>query len=125
MMWRDALTRHFPALAKVDSSSYVVGGAVRDLILGIDPLDIDIACLDPLEAAKTLSPRVITLGNEQHLRAYRVVLGEQVYDFTELLDHDVDADLARRDFTVNAMAVNLANDELLDPHHGRRDLEAR
>lgn len=124
-MWRDALTRFFPALAKVDPSCYVVGGAVRDLILGLAPADVDVACLDPLAAAQTLSPRVITLGNEEHLRAYRVVVGDRVYDFTELLDGDIDADLARRDFTVNAIAAGLASDTLLDPHGGRRDLGAR
>lgn len=124
-MWRDALTRLFPALAKLDPSCYIVGGAVRDLILGVAPGDIDIACLDPLAAAQKISRRVITLGNEEHLRAYRVVAGDVVYDFTELLHHDIGADLTRRDFTVNAMAVELATDQLVDPHEGQRDLEAR
>lgn len=124
-MWRDALTRLFPALTKLDAPFYVVGGAVRDLIVGCDPADVDVACIDPLAAAQRISSRIITLGNEAHLRAYRVVLGEHVYDFAELLDHDIDADLARRDFTVNAMAVDMSSDELLDPHHGRRDLESR
>ncbi len=124
-MWRDALTRLFPALAKLDPSCYIVGGAVRDLIVGIAPADIDIACVDPLAAARKISSRVITLGNEDHLRAYRVVAGDLVYDFTELLHHDIGADLTRRDFTVNAMAIDFAKDQLLDPHHGQSDLEAR
>lgn len=124
-MWRDALTRLFPALTKLDPSCYVVGGAVRDLLLGHDPADVDVACTDPLSAARTIASRVITLGNEKHLRAYRVVLGEHVYDFAELLDHDIDVDLARRDFTMNAMAVSLASGEVLDPHGGRADIERR
>ena len=125
MMWRDRLTRLFPPLSTLPKASYVVGGAIRDLILGLTPADVDVACLDPLAAAQTIGPRVIPLGNEQHLRAYRVVLGDQIYDFTELLRHDVDSDLARRDFTVNAMAVDLSSGVLLDPHGGQTDLAAR
>ena len=125
MSWRSALTSRFPALEHLPPGCYVVGGAVRDLLLGREPLDADIACNDPLAAAHTVSDRVIRLGGEEHLRAYRVVLPEHVYDFAELLDHDIDRDLARRDFTVNAMAVDLAKDVLLDPHGGQRDLECR
>jgi tRNA nucleotidyltransferase/poly(A) polymerase len=53
-----------------------------------------------------------------------VVDGEHVYDFAELLDHDLETDLARRDFTVNAMAVDLASDVLHDPHGGQQDAAA-
>jgi hypothetical protein len=80
---------------------------------------------DPLAAAQTVSSRVIRLGGEEHLRAYRVVLPGHVYDFAELLDRDIDKDLARRDFTINAMAVDLQSGALLDPHGGQRDIEQR
>ncbi len=125
MKWRDELTRRFPKLTRLGPDSYVVGGAIRDLLLGREPADVDVACLDPLAAAKTIRPRVIRLGDEEHLSAYRVVDGEHVYDFAALLDDSLDADLARRDFTVNAMAVDLARDELIDPHRGQRDAAAR
>jgi hypothetical protein len=125
MSLRDALTDRFPRLRTVPLPSYVVGGAVRDLILGGDPADVDLALLDPLGAAKTFGRKIITLGGPEHLRAYRVVDGDHVYDFAPLLDGDVDADLARRDFTINAMAVDLATGDLLDPHGGRRDIEGR
>ena len=46
-------------------------------------------------------------------------------DLVGLRDDDIGADLAARDFTVNAMAEPLAGGELLDPHGGRADLEAR
>jgi tRNA nucleotidyltransferase/poly(A) polymerase len=125
MQWREELTRRFPALAKLDGHCYVVGGAVRDLLLGREPADADVACIDPLAAARTIRDRVIRLGDAEHLSAYRVVDREHVYDFAELLDHDIDADLARRDFTVNAMAVDLDSGVLLDPHGGQRDIAAR
>src|ERR1043165_5076160 len=122
---RDELLALFPALRKLPSHVFVVGGAVRDLLLGAHPADVDVACIDPLAAAQTLGRKVIRLGREEHISAYRVVDGEHVYDFAALLDDAIDADLGRRDFTVNAMAVSLASGDLLDPHDGRGDLAAR
>jgi tRNA nucleotidyltransferase/poly(A) polymerase len=124
MQWREELTRRFPALAKLDDC-FVVGGAIRDLLLGREPADADVASIDPLAAARLIRERVIRLGDAEHLSAYRVVDDQHVYDFAELLDHDIDVDLARRDFTVNAMAVHLGRGELLDPHGGQRDIAAR
>jgi hypothetical protein len=125
MRWRDELTRRFPALAQLGPGCYVVGGAIRDLLLGLEPDDADVACPDPLAVARTVGGRLVRLGDQEHLSAYRVVLPEHVYDFAALLDGDLGTDLARRDFTVNAMAVDLARDELVDPHGGQRDLAAR
>jgi tRNA nucleotidyltransferase/poly(A) polymerase len=123
--WRDALIVRFPALARLGDDAYVVGGAIRDLSMGLDPADVDVACLDPLAAARRVRPRVIRLGDQEHLSAYRVVDDEHVYDFAEILDHDLDADLARRDFTIDAMAVHLASGAFLDPHDGHGDVGRR
>jgi hypothetical protein len=125
MMWRDQLVARFPAIGTLGPGAYVVGGAVRDILLGRDPADVDVACADPLTMARSLGRKVIRLGDADHLNAYRVVTGEHVYDFAELLDGDIQRDLERRDFTVNAMAVDLARNELLDPHGGQSDLAAR
>jgi tRNA nucleotidyltransferase/poly(A) polymerase len=125
MTLRDDLLRLFPRLRDLPMHSYVVGGAVRDLTLGTPPADVDVACLDPLACARALRRKVIRLGREEHLSAYRVVDGPHVYDFAALLDGNIDADLARRDFTINAMAVDLVSGDLLDPHDGRADLARR
>ena len=122
---RDDLLRLFPRLRDLPTHAYVVGGAVRDLILGTAPADVDVACLDPLACARALCRKVIRLGREEHLSAYRVVDSPHVYDFAALLDGSIDADLARRDFTVNAMAVDLESGDFLDPHDGRGDLARR
>ena len=122
---RDQLLRRFPHLSKLPPAGvYVVGGAVRDLVLSLDPADADLACVDALACARRLGRKIITLGRD-HLTAYRVVDGEHVYDFAPLLDGSIDRDLARRDFTINAMAVELAGGALLDPFDGRGDLERR
>ncbi len=124
-MLRDELLRRFPRLKDAPPDAWVVGGAVRDLLLGNTPADVDLACLDPAGAAGAIGARVIRLGTGQHLSAWRVVDAGHVYDFAEILDHDIAADLRRRDFTINAMAVSLRSGELLDPHGGRSDLERR
>jgi tRNA nucleotidyltransferase/poly(A) polymerase len=125
MPFREALLTLFPALTRIPSGAYVVGGAVRDLLLDREPADVDVACLNPLEAAQAVRKKVIRLGDEEHLSAYRVVKDDRVYDFAALLDDNIDSDLARRDFTVNAMAIDLDRDTLLDPHGGQRDLQSR
>lgn len=125
MSLRERLIELFPALTKLPEDSYVVGGAVRDLLTGKTPADADVACRDPLACAQLFGRKTVRLGKGEHLEAWRVVDGPHVYDFAAILDGSIDADLARRDFTVNAMAVSLATGELLDPHGGGRDLEAR
>jgi tRNA nucleotidyltransferase/poly(A) polymerase len=119
MTLRDELLRRFPALAKLPPRSYVVGGAIRDLLLGREPLDVDVATDDALAAARALRRNVITLGRE--LAAHRVIVGDRIYDFADTLGRDIARDLQRRDFTMNAMALDLATGELLDPNGGAED----
>lgn len=121
---RDTLATRFPHLASLPAGCFLVGGAVRDLLLGLEPADADLACADPLRCAEALGRKVIRLGKEP-LSAWRVVIGEHIYDFAELAGGGIVTDLARRDFTINAMALPLDGGELLDPHGGRDDLRAR
>jgi len=123
MMLRDELLRRFPALAKLPRRSYVVGGAIRDLLLGREPLDVDVACDDAAAVAKSIRRNVVTLGRD--LTAYRIIHRDRVYDFADTLDGEIGRDLARRDFTVNAMALDLGTGELLDPFDGQRDVRDR
>jgi tRNA nucleotidyltransferase/poly(A) polymerase len=125
MSLHDELLTRFPRLKRLPPGCYVVGGAIRDLHLGVEPADVDVAAPDPLSAANAAGKRVIRLGSDDHLSAWRVVDAEHVYDFAEILDGDISVDLERRDFTVNAMAVSLHDGSFLDPFHGREDLAAR
>ncbi len=118
MQLRDELLRLFPGLRSMPRDAVVVGGAVRDLILGGDPRDVDVDCADPLAAAQSLGRKVIRLGRGDFI-AWRVVEHDRVYDFAPA------SSLGRRDFTINAMAVDLGTGDLLDPFGGEADIRTR
>ncbi len=110
--------------------AWVVGGAVRDRLLGRDTVDLDVSLpADPKPAARKLARE--TGGASFRLSgdfgAWRVVGPGHSWhvDLVRLRDDDIRADLAARDFTINAMAQPLGGDDLLDPHGGQADLEAR
>jgi tRNA nucleotidyltransferase (CCA-adding enzyme) len=139
-----AVAAAYPELADVGAVApdpvYLVGGAVRDLLLGRGRADIDLVVEgDPAELAAALGAE--TLEEHSRFGTLKVMLpGEETIDVAaarresyvrpgSLPTVDVGApirtDLARRDFTVNAMGVALAEPrELIDPYDGQVDLEA-
>lgn len=110
-----------------DEEAWVVGGAVRDQLLGRPVLDVDVACTDPREAAYQFAKRfggTVFPLSERH-GAWRVVVDgvDETVDFTPVGD-GIDADLATRDFTFNAIAVHVRTGAFHDPYHGSADLGA-
>jgi tRNA nucleotidyltransferase (CCA-adding enzyme) len=119
---------------------YLVGGTVRDILLGRPGFDVDIAVEgDAISFARGLGGEVtehgrfgtavVRFGDGRHWDV--VTARRETYPAPAVLP-DVEAgtiedDLARRDFTVNAMAASLGEDfgRVVDPHAGRADLEAR
>jgi tRNA nucleotidyltransferase (CCA-adding enzyme) len=125
------------AVASSGLPAYLVGGAVRDVLLGADRANLDVTVEgDPLELAGRLdgSPRV----HERFGTVTTAVDGVPVDIATarreayarpgalpDVEPADLSADLERRDFTVNAMAVPLHREvELIDPHRGFDDLRS-
>ncbi|SMP63857.1 poly(A) polymerase/tRNA nucleotidyltransferase (CCA-adding enzyme) [Desulfonatronum zhilinae] len=141
---------------------FLVGGGVRDLLLGRPLKDMDLACRDAenvaLGLARSLEASFVPLGRGHYPPSFRVVprdadqhgteSGSVFLDVTEIHGRDILEDLARRDFTVNAMALPLGllpdalaspigdalksnhgiplespawQRQLLDPHSGRLD----
>lgn len=117
-MWlRDELLRRFPALQSLPAHSVAVGGAIRDLLIGRKPADVDVECDDPESCARAVG-RPIPLGRGD-LKVYRAVAGDLVYDFSARTA------LRRRDFTMNAIALDLTTAELSDPFSGEADIRRR
>ncbi len=107
--------------------AWIVGGAVRDAVLAKPIVDLDVACRDPKNAARRFANRFGGAPfplSERH-GAWRVIAdgAEETIDFTPLAD-GIDADLATRDFTFNAVAVPVAGGDPHDPFAGLADLDA-
>jgi tRNA nucleotidyltransferase/poly(A) polymerase len=116
--------------ALAGEEAWLVGGAVRDRLLGRPVDDVDIA-LDgnPRAAARQIARDTggVSFQLSGTFGAWRVVGPDHSWhvDLVTLRDGDIEADLAARDFTINAMAEPLAGGDILDPHGGRADLAAR
>jgi tRNA nucleotidyltransferase (CCA-adding enzyme) len=139
----------------LELGAYVVGGAVRDELLGLDSKDADflVPGVDIDGLRRALSPHgradeLTVAGRSVGVRFYprdaalrervpggielapprrEVSTGPGRHDFEIVVDPTatVEEDLARRDFTVNAMARRLSDGLLVDPYGGRADLKAR
>ena len=107
--------------------AWVVGGAVRDELLGRELVDLDIAVREPKAAARAYANRSGGAPFQLSDRhgAWRVALADgRTVDFTPF-PGTIEEDLATRDFTINAIAVPLAGGEPVDPFEGRADLDAK
>lgn len=112
-----------------EAEAWIVGGAVRDAALGREVTDLDLAIANgEEEAAKAIAG----LGGghcfqlSERFATWRAAArdGSWQADVAALRGGSIEADLAERDFTLNAAAVPLAGGEPIDPHHGLADLEA-
>jgi len=110
--------------------AWLVGGSVRDELLGRTVTDVDLAVAgDPERAARAVAEEVRgpVFRLSEAFGAWRVIdrRGGRVFDFARLQGDSIEADLGERDFTINAMARPLGGEgELIDPHGGRGDLES-
>jgi tRNA nucleotidyltransferase (CCA-adding enzyme) len=131
----------YPELEKVASavggSTYVVGGAVRDALLGRGRGDLDLVVLgDPAPLAAALGASVV--AEHERFGTATLELGGHRLDVSRARTETypepgalpvvepataIGADLVRRDFTVNAIAVELTTSAVHDPHGGRADLD--
>lgn len=139
----EALRAAHPELATVAAASdgpvYVVGGAVRDWLLGLGRVDADLVVVgDAVSLARRLGAE--PLAEHARFATAKVELDGHEIDLatarTETYPHpgalpevapaaSIEEELGRRDFTINAMAVPLEGEpRLIDPHGGEADLAA-
>jgi poly(A) polymerase len=113
---------------KGERDLYLVGGTIRDIVMGIEPEDFDFSVSGSgIEFARQVSRAIkgaLVVLDEEEDEA-RIVKDEIIYDFIGLDAQGVFADLERRDFTINAMAVNLEDFKFLDPCEGIKDIKKK
>ncbi len=118
------------ALAELELPAWLVGGAVRDRLLGRHTADYDVVVGgDPRSVAWDLARRAEGHPFElsEAFAAWRVVARDRSWqmDLLPLGGGTIEGDLAQRDLTINAIAQPLPAGELVDPFGGRSDLEGR
>ncbi len=136
-------------LHKSGYDAYLVGGCVRDLLLGLEPKDFDVATNASPEQIKALFSNCRLIG--RRFRLAHVVFGRDVIEVATFRGHheegeasqkhtskqskdglllrdnvygSIEEDAERRDFTVNAMYYSIADFAIYDFANGARDLEA-
>jgi tRNA nucleotidyltransferase (CCA-adding enzyme) len=130
--------------------AYLVGGCVRDLLLGESPKDFDITTnATPEESKKIFSPKkegdkypkyyetgiehgtiTVALGPDQNTDHFEVTVYRSEGDYTDgrrpdevFFEKNLIKDLERRDLTINAIAYDPVNDVIKDPFDGQKDLK--
>lgn len=114
---------------------WLVGGFVRDVLMDRPVADVDLAVkgdAKKLSRAFGIKMKAGAFALDEERGVYRVVAGGRTFDFASLQGPTIEKDLARRDFTVNAMAVPLedflargSGAPPLDLFGGRKDLKTR
>jgi tRNA nucleotidyltransferase (CCA-adding enzyme) len=124
-------------LERAGHETWCVGGAIRDALLGNPQVDVDLATAAPPSEVRRIFKRTIPVGLEHGTVGVLDEFGElhEVTTFRRDVQTDgrhaivefgasLEEDLARRDFTINAIAWHPIRHEWRDPYHGLADLEA-
>ena len=103
---------------------YLVGGVVRDSLLGKDPKDVDVITLKNMDEVKNTltSLKINYFTASSHESTITAVLGSNNIDIVSVDPKDFYRDLARRDFTINAI-VQTVDGRIVDPFNGQVDLK--
>lgn len=106
--------------------AYLVGGSVRDYLLGRHPVDLDVTVIGDAPAyaealARKIQGHLVVLGKGR-FSLYRIVNGVQTIDVTSAKGTTIASDLHDRDFTVNSLACRLSDGAILDHVGGLSDI---
>ena len=122
---------------------FLVGGAIRDILLNIVPQELDFCINGEISEFKEFinENQKLKIIKVSEFETYKILFKEKMYDFSvtrkesyfpkgslpkiNAFNVDIETDLKRRDFTINSIAMNIKHDldELIDPYNGINDLK--
>ncbi len=115
-------------LSFLPEGSYLVGGYIRDIILGREPENVDVDIVVPLNAieigkkiSENIESKFIILDREREV--VRIILNHISIDIANQLSSTIEGDLLSRDFSINSIAFLFDKKCLFDPFNGLKDLE--
>jgi len=109
------------------NEGYLVGGSVRDFLMGKTFVDRDIAVKGAKNYAEKIAGQfdgtLVVLDSENQI--FRVVLPDKInyLDISEIVGYSIEEDLERRDFTINSIAFDLKGGKYIDTTGGMQDLK--
>jgi len=115
-------------LGFLPKGSYLVGGYIRDIILGREPEKVDVDIVVPLNAIKigkkisdNIGAKFIILDEKREV--VRIILNHIYIDIANQVSSTIEGDLCSRDFSINSIAFLFDKKCLVDPLNGLKDLE--
>jgi len=115
-------------LGFLPKGSYLVGGYIRDIILGREPEKVDLDIVVPLNAieigkkiAENIGSKLIILDEKREV--VRIILNHIYIDIANQVTTTIEGDLCSRDFSINSIAFLFDRKCLFDPFNGLKDLE--
>ena len=117
------------AITPYVKGAYLVGGSVRDLLLGKSPADYDIAVVkNPKKFAEKIaertSGRLVEMGKPGQM-IFRVVSKNNIFDISPISGSFIEDDLFDRDFTIDALAFDLSSGKIIDCMNSLQDIADR
>ena len=98
-------------------SCYLVGGAVRDYVIGNVAKDFDLCTDMPLDVVKEKIPQIIIMKENSHRNTGIIKMNGYCYEISAFRGNSLEEDLFNRDFCMNAMAIDRSGN-LIDPYNG-------
>lgn len=116
-------------IAKIGGECYLTGGYVRDKLFNPqnNPQDIDLVYHGDIALliSELSKKEIVFFPLKKEVGLYRASVGGCIIDLCKMKGENINEDLAKRDFTINSIALKLLDNKLIDPYKGKKSIQSR